>query len=77
MGIYCRDWAEEASKKIPHKVLWVFDSEYNPCKLLTQSKNRLLHYNVIQDITEAQWVGAEAYDDKGDVLFLDRFTEVL
>ena len=31
MGNYCRDWAEEASRKIQQKVCGhVLDSEYNP-----------------------------------------------
>ncbi len=76
MGIYCRDWAEEAEKDTAQGIMGVSDSEYNQ-QIADAIKQQIATLYPDQDITEAQWVGAEAYDDKGDIkVFLDHFTEV-
>ena len=76
MGIYCRDWAEEAEKDTAKGIMGTSDSEYNQqIANAIQIQISMLYSNA--KIVDAKWVGAEAYDDKGDIkVYLSDGTEV-
>lgn len=76
MGIYCRDWAEESEKDTAKGIMGTSDSEYNQqIANAIQIQISMLYSNA--KIVDAKWVGAEAYDDKGDIkVYLSDGTEV-
>ena len=76
MGNYCRDWAEEAEKDTAKGIMGTSDSEYNQqIANAIQIQIAMLYPNA--KIVDAKWVGAEAYDDKGDIkVYLSDGTEV-
>jgi hypothetical protein len=76
MGIYCRDWAEQAEKDTAKGILGKSDTAFNQ-QIADAIKVQVATLYPNNTIVEAKWVGAEAYDDKGDVkVFLDNGTEV-
>ena len=76
MGIYCRDWAEEAEKDTAQGILGTSDSEHNQ-QIADAIKVEVTRLYPNTTIADAKWVGAEAYDDKGDIkVFLADGTEV-
>lgn len=76
MGIYCRDWAEEAEKDTAQGILGTSDSIYNQ-QIADAIKVQVAEQYPNSTIADAKWVGAEAYDDKGDIkVFLSDGTEV-
>ena len=75
MGNYCRDWAEEAEKDTAKGIMGTSDSEYNQQIANAIPTISMLYPNA--KIVDAKWVGAEAYDDKGDIkVYLSDGTEV-
>ena len=76
MGVYCRDWAEEAEKDATQGILGTSDSEHNQ-QIADAIKVEVTRLYPNTTIADAKWVGAEAYDDKGDIkVFLADGTEV-
>ena len=76
MGIYCRDWAEAAEKDVAQGILGSSDSEHNQ-KIGDSIKVEVGRLYPKTTIVDAKWVGAEAYDDKGDIkVHLSDGTEV-
>ena len=77
MGNYCRDWAEEAEKDTAQGILGTSDSIYNQ-QIADAIKVQVAEQYPNSTIADAKWVGAEAYDDKGDIkVFLADGTEEL
>ena len=77
MGNYCRDWAEESQKDTAKGIMGTSDSEYNQ-QIANAIPSRLGYaYTNAKIAFHAKWVGAEAYDDKGDIkVYLSDGTEV-
>jgi len=76
MGIYCRDWAEEAEKDTAQGILGTSESEHNQ-QVADAIKVEVARLYPNTTIADAKWVGAEAYDDKGNIkVFLEDGTEV-
>ena len=76
MGNYCRDWAEEAEKDTAKGIMGASDSEYNQ-QIANAIQIQISKLYPNAKIVDAKWVGAEAYDDKGDIkVYLSDGTEV-
>jgi len=66
MGVYCRDWAEEAEKNAALGILGTSGNPYDQ-QIADAIKVHVTKQYPNTTIVDAKWVGAESYDDKGDI----------